>query len=188
MTELPEHLGGHSGKTHIDKGALGWFTEMGFSSFLDVGCGPGGMVHQAEIQGFDSFGIDGDFTLERYNPERFLIHDFTTGPVSLDRTFDVCWCVEFVEHVYAEYILNFAVAWQQCKNLAMTHATPGQGGYHHVNEQPKEYWIDVLDQYGFDYSESMTEELKLRTTMNTHKKPKKAFVRNNGLYFKNRNL
>jgi len=26
----------------------------------------------------------------------------------------------------------------------MTHALPGQGGHHHVNEQPAQYWIDHL--------------------------------------------
>lgn len=188
MSELPEHLGGHSGKTHVDKGALAWFKMSGYKTFLDVGCGPGGMVELAEKYGFIALGIDGDFTLERYNSEKFLIHDFTNGPVDLDKQFDICWCCEFVEHVYEQYIPNFAMAWQNCKNLAMTHAFPGQGGYHHVNEQSKEYWIDVLDQYGFDYSEEDTKTLRKVSTMNVTKKPKKAFVRNTGLFFKNRNL
>jgi hypothetical protein len=30
----------------------------------------------------------------------------------------------------------------------MTNALPGQGGYHHVNEQPTEYWIDHLNKRG----------------------------------------
>jgi hypothetical protein len=29
----------------------------------------------------------------------------------------------------------------------MTNAVPGQGGHHHVNEQPTEYWIEHLKKY-----------------------------------------
>jgi hypothetical protein len=35
----------------------------------------------------------------------------------------------------------------------MTNALPGQGGYHHVNEQPTEYWIEHLKNYGYDFLE-----------------------------------
>jgi hypothetical protein len=30
------------------------------------------------------------------------------------------------------------------KIIVMTNALPGQGGHHHVNEQPTEYWINQL--------------------------------------------
>ena len=137
---LEEHLGGHNGKTHLDEGSLNWFKELGFKTFLDVGCGPGGMVQLAEQLGFDSYGIDGDYTLDRYNKDKFLIHDFTKGPAPLNKKFDVCWCAEFVEHVYEEYIPNYVQAMQNCKNLVMTHAVVGQTGYHHVNCQDPPYW------------------------------------------------
>jgi hypothetical protein len=35
----------------------------------------------------------------------------------------------------------------------MTHATPGQGGYHHVNEQPSGYWIEKMREAGFTHLE-----------------------------------
>jgi hypothetical protein len=35
----------------------------------------------------------------------------------------------------------------------MTHALPGQGGYHHVNCQPPEYWINHMKERGYNLSE-----------------------------------
>ena len=41
-------------------------------------------------------------------------------------------------------IKNFINDFKLCNYVAMTYAPPGQGGYHHVNCQPKEYWIENL--------------------------------------------
>jgi 2-polyprenyl-3-methyl-5-hydroxy-6-metoxy-1,4-benzoquinol methylase len=59
---LDEHLGGHNGLTHLDEGALTWLKQLGHTSFLDIGCGPGGMVELAEQLGFKVLGVDGDHT------------------------------------------------------------------------------------------------------------------------------
>ena len=77
---LDKHLGGHNGLTHLDEGALKWLQSLGHKRFLDIGCGPGGMVQLAEQLGFVVKGIDGDHTLERYDPQKFIIHDFQIGP------------------------------------------------------------------------------------------------------------
>ena len=69
-------------------------------SFLDIGCGPGGMVQLAEQHKLKALGIDGDHTVTRHDPTSFLIHDFTTGPAPITGLYDIGWCVEFVEHVY----------------------------------------------------------------------------------------
>lgn len=183
---LEEHLGGHNGLTHLDEGALNWLHQLGHKSFLDIGCGPGGMVHLAEQKGFDSIGIDGDYTLERYNPSRFIIHDFQNGPAPVDRIFDIGWSVEFVEHVYKEYIPNYAQAMQKCKNLIMTHAVVGQTGYHHVNCQNAPYWIDKMSEYGFKLDEEKTKQLRIHSTMG--KKKKHRFLEKTGMYFVNEKL
>ena len=33
--------------------------------------------------------------------------------------------------------------------VAITHALPGQGGHHHVNCQPAEYWIEKMAARGY---------------------------------------
>lgn len=183
---LEEHLGGHNGLTHLDEGCLNYFKALGHKTFLDIGCGPGGMVQLAEQMGFDSFGIDGDYTLERYNTNNFLIHDFTKGPAPIDKIFDIGWCVEFVEHVYEEYIPNYVQAMQKCKNVVMTHAVVGQTGYHHVNCQNPPYWIDTMKKHGFKVDNHKTQIIRKSSTMG--KKKKHRFLEKTGLYFVNENL
>lgn len=186
MTILPEHLGGHADKTNLDEGALKWVIDkFKPDTFLDIGCGPGGMVELAEKHGISSFGVDGDFTLERYNPDRFLIHDFTHGPAPLHNTYDIGWSVEFVEHVYEEYIPSYIEAFKHCKVVIMTYAPPGHGGYHHVNEQTAEYWIQQFSKYGFTHQPELSLELRNSSTMGSKKK--KQFVRARGMVFYNEN-
>jgi hypothetical protein len=46
-SEVPDHLGGHMNKTHVDSGSLSYMkTVLDCSSILDVGCGPGGHVEE----------------------------------------------------------------------------------------------------------------------------------------------
>lgn len=175
---LPEHLGGSEGETHIDSGALNFIIgATGIQSMVDVGCGPGGMVELARSKGLVATGIDGDFTIQRTVPCH--IHDFTQGHVDLGRIYDLCWCVEFVEHVDEQYADNFIKVFQQCRFLMMTHAFPGQGGHHHVNEQPSQYWITKLEEAGFIFEEDMTKYIRQASTM------KQRYIRTHGLFFKN---
>ena len=42
----------------------------------------------------------------------------------------------------------------------MTHAVPGQEGYHHVNCQLSEYWIKKLQSIGFEYNDNLSKKIK----------------------------
>ena len=103
---LEAHLGGHQGKTHIDRGALQWLVNLGITSFIDIGCGPGGMVELAYSKGLRTIGVDGDYTLTRFNPDYFIIHDYTKGSPQIEDTYDLAWSVEFLEHVEEQYMSN----------------------------------------------------------------------------------
>jgi SAM-dependent methyltransferase len=183
---LEEHLGGHNNKTHLDKGVMNWcINTLDITSYLDIGCGPGGMVELAEKKNLKVLGIDGDHTLKRKNPSNFLLHDFTKGPAPIKERYDLGWSVEFVEHVYEEYQPNYMPAFQQCKYVIMTYAPPGWNGHHHVNLQEEKYWIDKFKEYGLLHVQAYTDVIRQVSTMNYPKKPKKAFVRNRGLFFVN---
>jgi hypothetical protein len=184
MKKLPEHLGGHKNKTHLDDGVLNFMIkEFNITSMLDVGCGPGGMVNLAKSKGLQSLGIDGDFTITREPKELFLIHDFTVGPAPVNKEYDFGWSCEFVEHVDEEYLPNFMQAFQKCKRVVMTYSE--KPGHHHVNLKPASYWIAIFKQYGFEFDQAITEQIRKKTTMNiTGKYIKSDFVRQNGLFFK----
>lgn len=177
----PAHLGGHFGITNEDAATLDYLIERyQIRSMLDVGCGPGGMLDRAKQYGIDARGIDGDPALNCRDD--IAIHDYTHGPVVAEKndssrwffsgrynsedyldiitqkpTIDLIWCVEFVEHVEEKYAHNFLVTFRCGRVLFMTHALPGQGGHHHVNEQPAAYWIDILQDDGWQLDQEVTD-------------------------------
>lgn len=185
-SELPPHLGGHLNRTHTDRGTLLFLlSEYKVTSFLDIGCGPGEMVELASLRGCDATGIDGDFTLQ-YSPslaKKILVHDFTKGPAPLGREYDLGWSVEFLEHVEEQYQDNYMDAFARCRYVIATAAPPGYPGHHHVNCRELDYWIDVFDRHGFDYSPETTERIRARES--TMQKP---FMQRNGMFFVRRNV
>jgi len=175
---LPKHLGGHLNKTHVDEGNLNWIIEkFNIKSFLDVGCGPGGMVELANKKGLKTLGIDGDYTLKRSDSNLFIIHDYAKGPLKLEEKYDLCWSCEFVEHVEEKYIDNYMQTINYADLVAITHAPPGWPGHHHVNCQHADYWINVFKNYNFNYDEELTTLLRKNSTM------KKPFIQRTGLFF-----
>jgi 2-polyprenyl-3-methyl-5-hydroxy-6-metoxy-1,4-benzoquinol methylase len=55
--DLPPHLGGHDNETHLDSGVLDYMIKKyKIESYLDVGCGPGGMVELAASKGLRVMG------------------------------------------------------------------------------------------------------------------------------------
>ena len=179
---LPIHLGGHENLTHVDDGALQFLIERyDAKSFIDVGCGPGGMVDLALEKGLIAHGVDGDYTVTRKNPDNIIIHDYVTGPVKLDRQYDIGWSCEFLEHVFETYMDNYMDTFKHCKAIAVTHAFPNQQGWHHVNLQTPEYWIEKFSQYGFTLDAEATQLIREKSTMEN------IYIRVSGLVFLNTN-
>ena len=188
MSDLPEHLGGHLNKTHLDRDSLIWVKEkLQVKSMVDIGCGPGGMVAMANSMGIASTGVDGDFTLDR-GEIPCIIHDYTLGNCRQiqGKKFDLGWSVEFLEHVQGQYIPYYMDTFQKCHYVICTHALPCTPGTHHVNCQDESYWIGLFDQYGFNYLPKMTSSLRSRSSMNIDRSLKKQFMKNTGKVFENR--
>ena len=172
------HLGGHNWRTHIDTFVLDHYKVKGCSSFLDIGCGVGGMVYNALDRDYDAYGIDGDFRLEREKPDSFILQDFTKGPATIDKEyFDLGWSCEFVEHVEQKYVDNFMQAFALCKNVVVTYAPVGKEGHHHVNCNTQQYWIDMFADYGLHYNAEQTKFIRANSNM------KQNFLREYGLCF-----
>lgn len=165
---LPPHLGGHFGNVNKDPITLRYLVERySIKTMIDVGCGPGGMLDEAEALEVGVIGVDGDPFVAEADP-RIFCHDYTTGPAALwfgsvgvfERTviYDLVWCTEFVEHIEAQYQENFLRTFDRgTKALFLTAAPPGFPGWHHVNCQPQEYWIKVLAQRGWQLDEEATQ-------------------------------
>ena len=181
MTDLPDHLGGHQGRTHNDQATLEYFINThSITSMLDVGCGPGGQVLTALDLGLDAQGIDGDYIVDRPG-DHWCIHDYTTGPSPLQNTFDLVWSCEFVEHVFEKYQPNYFADFARGTWLCITYAPPGFPGHHHVNCQPEEYWIEQIANIGFVYQPEETKQVRRISSQ------RKKFVKKRGLVFQRSN-
>lgn len=177
---LEKHLGGHLNVTHIDTKILDYFIDSyKIKNFLDIGCGPGGMVELALSKGLNSLGIDGDYTLNL--SDNFIIHDYTTGPLILNERYDLVWSCEFVEHVEEIYLDNFMKTFQSGNIVCMTYAPPGKKGHHHVNLKTESYWINIFKDYGFKFDKELTKKLRTISFM------EREFFRDYGLVFHNEN-
>lgn len=136
-------------------------TEKHVDSVLDVGCGEGLAVEFFHEQGCRAFGIDGMPQGKPY----VLEHDFTRGPVLAD-SYDLVWSCEFVEHVEEQFIPNFIGAMCAAPLVLMTHAQPGQPGYHHVNCQPSSYWQGLMAGHGYRLDMDLTRETQVHAAKN----------------------
>jgi SAM-dependent methyltransferase len=166
MTTTPAHLGG----AHHDKPDFNtWMPDVWehlvlayqVRSVLDVGCGVGFSTSWFLGRGLRALGVEGDpaaLAARRCDP--IVAHDFAAGPFLPRDTYDLGWCAEFVEHVEARYRANWLAALQRCRYACITFATPGQGGHHHVNEQPESYWLETFRGAGFDHLADETARLR----------------------------
>jgi len=136
--------------------------DKNIKTVLDVGCGRGHALKIFQDLGCKVTGIEGD--IEAVNtalvPGRIKCYDFTYQKVVPQKDFDLVISVEFVEHVEEKFKENFLTCFDKGKFIAMTFAGPGQGGHHHVNCQPAEYWIKEIEKRGFIYNDQYTKILK----------------------------
>ncbi len=174
----PGHLGGHYNFTAMIQSTFDFIEKRyNIKSVIDIGCGPAGMTEYMLSKGIDAIGVDGDPSLPK--KEYVIVHDYTLGPLILDKKFDLAYSTEFLEHVYEEFIPNFLPSFQKAKYVFCSAAPKGQGGHHHVNENSKEYWIEKFDQYGFTYLKEDSDEIS-----KTHEY---KLVKDNSMFFINRN-
>ena len=154
------------------KALLGAMALLGIpESFMDIGCGNGGLVHfmeelveptsryasykrsvGVEINGSDYFE-DADLIIE---------HDLRE-PLGLNDLFELVICWEVGEHLPEESanILCQTLS-DQVDNpgtLIFTAAHKGQGGDYHVNEQDHLYWVEKLLDHGLAIDRNETEKL-----------------------------
>ena len=174
------HLGGHCYKTWTDAGALSFLRQrFGVQSMLDIGCGPGWMREIADELNISWRGIDGD---QSVIGDRTLLHDFTSGAAQLDRSYDLAWSVEFLEHVEEKYQENYLDAFARCELIACTAAPPGWKGHHHVTCRPREYWIGVFGRIGFTYDDRETMSMINASTMKRRRG--RSFMMMTGMLFR----
>lgn len=187
QVSLDPHLGG-SHVTQVDSYTFLpdiWarlITDHNVKSVLDVGCGSGFSTKWFIDKGLRAVGIEGDprcMSARRCDP--IIEHDFTLAPYVPRDVYDLGWCAEFVEHVEAQFMGNWMAALQKCRYVAMTFARPGQGGWHHVNEQHEPYWLDRFAAFGFDHVPEATAWMRATSNSEPWGRPTLTLFQNRGI-------
>lgn len=150
-------------RTYVPSVWSGLIEMFDIRSVLDIGCGYGYAVRWFHEHGVAALGIEGSAKVAHEAVVSGVIcHDYTTGSVGPEDLggADLCWCSEFAEHVGQQFEANWIADAKRCRILALTAAVPGQGGHHHVNEQPPAYWIERLGREGFKLHKTATDWLR----------------------------
>eukprot|EP01084_Bolivina_argentea_P159517 277804_1 len=136
--------------------------KFNIKSVLDVGCGMGYsslfFVKHPKIERVLCVEGSSD-AINRSLVSAFTVqHDYTLGPYWPVETYDMVWCVEFLEHVDEKYMDYYMATFKKAKYIFVTGAV--LGGWHHVNMKKPKYWINVFTSYGFVYLDDITHEAR----------------------------
>lgn len=125
---------------------------LAVSSVVDFGCGQGAWLSVWQKAGAAVTGVDGAYVEARgllIDPASFRAADLAE-PIDLGRRFDLVQSLEVAEHLPASRARQFVATLTAHAPLVLfSAAPPGQGGEHHVNEQPPEYWRRLFREQGF---------------------------------------
>jgi SAM-dependent methyltransferase len=126
---------------------------LGVNSVLDVGCGAGAWLSVYRQQGItDILGVDGTYVQQDsllIPPQAFHAQDLAQH-FDLQRKFDLVQCLEVGEHIpqpASKTLVENLV--RHGKLVLFSAAIPGQGGEHHINEQPYEFWRRLFNLHGY---------------------------------------
>ncbi len=125
---------------------------------IDLGCGAGVYAAAFRASGVEVVAVDGVAAPTEFAvPGPVEVRDLTVPFGNPWGPFDLALCLEVAEHIpeplapaFLETITGFS------DTLVLSSAPPFQRGHHHVNEQPKRYWIERLAARGFAYDRKRT--------------------------------
>lgn len=139
------------------------------NSVIDFGCAIGAHLEIFHDHDIRIKGVEGnpDAFQHAIVPTEYLVQHDLREPYKSDRSYDIALCFEVAEHLPEDYANILVDTLSNASNtVIMTAAPPGQGGTHHVNEQPREYWYQKFESRGFEYDSESVQTLRNRIEVN----------------------
>lgn len=164
-----------------------FFEHIGFvpESVVDIGCGHGAWLYACKELGVGyTIGVDGPWIQgadipDIYNVDFFIGCDLEKEKIQLPVNINAAICLEVAEYVSDNGSINLMESLNNSSDTVLfSSATPGQGGEHHINEQPDDYWDKKFDSYGYKPDYSIKDNLKKLTDVD------KWYIKNTRIYKK----
>jgi len=133
------------------------------ASVVDIGCGLGLYLSIFKNIGVDVQGFEGSMVaIDRSNvKDNIVLTDVSMPFLHAHDIFDLAISFEVAEHipedrtdVFLQNIISLS------STVLFSAARKGQRGDGHVNEQPKQYWIDEFEDLGYVYDEKTVGKIK----------------------------
>lgn len=143
--------GSHASAKIVSRLLLG---EMKVASLLDIGSGRGAWAAEWSKAGVATvIAVDGAYVRSdqlAIPANTFIAHDLST-PLKLKRRFDLVQSLEVAEHLSSQHADIFVDSLVRHGDVILfSAASPHQGGEHHVNEQPPDYWRQKFANRGYE--------------------------------------
>ena len=137
--------------------------ELKCKSILDIGCATGHWLSQFKKEGLQIFGLEGsDAAFKNLLVDQSVVEHFDLRKKHTEKyNVDLVLSIEVAEHIEPAFTPNYVdvLTSHGANNIIMTAAPPGQGGQGHVNEQPKEYWIERLENTGYERDKGLENKI-----------------------------
>lgn len=139
---------------------------LDFKSVIDLGCGTGVYVREFKKIGKNVLGVDGNRDADP--PILADLRDKQPlADVYMPGGFDMSFSIEVAEHIEPNYadIFTKNLKINSKKWIVMTTCPPNRSWSKytevaHLNEQPKKYWIDRIQDNKWKYRHELTEKLQ----------------------------
>ncbi|MDL0123978.1 methyltransferase domain-containing protein [Halobacterium salinarum] len=144
------------------------FSEYDPANVIEFGCGTGRLLYPYDNRGIGVQGLELSSAakhVSKLDNNQFVVHDLAQ-PYEAKDPYDLALCVEVLEHLPADAADTVVASISASSSVAIvTAATPEQGGTHHVNEQPHEYWIEKFTSQGMAYQKEKTDRIRSNIDM-----------------------
>lgn len=132
-------------------------------SVIDFGCAIGAHLEPFHERGVVVRGVEGNSSAIEHAviPEGEIKKHDLREPYETPQDYDLAICIEVAEHLpekFADTLVDSLTS--ASETVVMTAAPPGQYGTHHVNLQPRDYWIQKFEERGFTVDERAGDELR----------------------------
>jgi Methyltransferase domain. len=136
----------------------------GLRNVVDLGCGTGVFVEEFLKHNVHAEGYEYSARARKIARKSFGIKEkpFDLNTFSVpEGDFDLCICFETAHYLPAAMGDKLVKICAECASLVVfSSAHPQQGGYGHINEQPRSYWIERFTRQGLRFEAERTARLE----------------------------